>query len=429
MSSYKVYPEYRDSGVEWLGSIPRKWKSSCLRWYISIASGEGLSNNDFEKQKDETYLYRVIGGNGTLGYSPYLNTTRKAFAIGRVGALCGNVHFVNEQSWITDNALKISEWREFDDKYLFYLLTSAQLNQYASKTAQPLITGEQVKALQVIFPSKVEQQQISSFLDHETAKIDTLIEKQQQLIKLLREKRQAVISHAVTKGLNPDVAMKDSGVEWLGEVPEHWICCTLKHISQIIDCKHLTAEFFDDGIPLASISEVKGWFVNLDTAKLTNQKYYSELIEGGRKPQNGDIIFSRNVTVGEAAFVPEDILRFAMGQDVCLIRSDNTIFPEYILYVIKSKIIIQQLDLTMMGSTFKRINVDDIRKFSLAKPPFEEQIEIVKELKRVTDKYDLLIDMAKSSIILMQERRTALISAAVTGKIDVRDWKKPGGFS
>jgi type I restriction enzyme S subunit len=219
---YKVYPEYKDSGVEWLGNIPKDWNTSCLRWYISIASGEGLSNNDFEILPDEKYLFRVIGGNGTLGYTPYLNTTGKAFAIGRVGALCGNIHFVNKKCWITDNALKISTWRKFQDGYLFFLLTTARLNEYASKTAQPLITGQQVKALQIVLPSKDEQQHIAAFLDYETAKIDTLIEKQQQLTKLLKEKRQAVISHAVTKGLNPDAPMKDSGVEWVGNIPDKW---------------------------------------------------------------------------------------------------------------------------------------------------------------------------------------------------------------
>src|SRR5690606_35186954 len=123
-----------------------------------------------------------------------------------------------------------------------------------------------------------------NFLDHETAKIDTLIAKQEKLIELLKEKRQAVISHAVTKGLNPDVNMKDSGVEWLGQVPEHWTVSKLKHFVNVVDCKHITAEFFDEGIPLASIGEVKGWKVNLSNAKLTNEKYYQELIDGNRKP-------------------------------------------------------------------------------------------------------------------------------------------------
>jgi type I restriction enzyme S subunit len=260
---------------------------------------------------------------------------------------------------------------------------------------------------------------------HETAKIDTLIAKQQQLITLLKEKRQAVISHAVTKGLNPNAPMRDSGVEWLGEVPEHWVSCALKYYARVVDCKHITAEFFDEGIPLASIGEVKEWHVNLATAKLTNEKHYCDLIDGGRKPESGDIIYSRNATVGEAALVSENMPKFAMGQDVCLIRINEGVLPEYLLYVLKSGIISNQLDLAMVGSTFKRINVDDIRNFAIALPSYEEQIKIVAELTRILGKYDTLVGSAEMAIGLITERRTALISAAVTGKIDVRNWLAP----
>lgn len=171
---------------------------------------------------------------------------------------------------------------------------------------------------------------------------------------------------------------------------------------------------------MASISEVKGWFVNLETAKLTNEKYYIDLIDGGRKPQSGDIIYSRNATVGEASIVAEDMPDFAMGQDVCLIRLSESVLPEYALFVLKSGVIFQQLDLAMVGSTFKRINVDNIRNFSITLPPYNEQISIVNELKRVVEKYDELVSKAQATINLVSERRTALISAAVTGKIDVR---------
>ncbi|MHB6824464.1 restriction endonuclease subunit S [Klebsiella pneumoniae] len=287
------------------------------------------------------------------------------------------------------------------------------------------INYEQFSALSLPLSSVQEQNVIAAFLDHETAKIDNLIEKQQQLIELLKEKRQAVISHAVTKGLNPDVPMKDSGVEWLGEVPEHWVGSSLKYMAKVIDCKHITAEFSDVGIPVASISEVKSWFVDLSTAKLTNEKDYLLLIDGGRKPVCGDIIYSRNATVGEAAIVSDNMPDFAMGQDVCLIKTNQKVIPEFILYTLKSDIIAQQLNLAMIGSTFKRINVDDIRNFSIAIPPKNEQVLIVKTLMGKLEKYDRIISNAVDVITYMQERRTALISAAVTGKIDVRDWVAP----
>ena len=332
---------------------------------------------------------------------------------------------------VTSNFVaKMSPLESYDSYFLAYAFSQL----YAGKVNYPSI--KQTTGIQNLdsdsylmekfcFPPKHEQKNISCFLDHETAKIDNLIEKQQQLIELLKEKRQAVISHAVTKGLNPDVPMKDSGVEWLGEVPKHWVSSSLKHKANIIDCKHITAEFSDTGIPVASIGEVKNWFVDLSTAKLTNERYYRSLIEGGRKPLAGDIIYSRNATVGEAAIVGSNMPPFAMGQDVCLIKTKENIIPEYILYVLKSNTIFQQLNLAMIGSTFKRINVDDIRNFSIAIPPKNEQISIVNVLKAKLEKYDQTVENAELLVNYMQERRTALISAAVTGKIDVRDWVAP----
>ena len=188
----------KDSGIEWLEDVPEHWVISHLRWFISIKSGEGLSNSQFSKETLDEDSYPVIGGNGTMGYSRHFNTTQKAFAIGRVGALCGNVHFLKEKCWITDNALKISKWEVFNDSYFEYMLKAANLNQYANQSAQPLITGEQVKALPVPRLPLEEQKQIAAFLDKETTKIDALIEKCETAIELLKERRTALISAAVT---------------------------------------------------------------------------------------------------------------------------------------------------------------------------------------------------------------------------------------
>lgn len=188
----------KDSEIEWLGEVPAHWVTGHLRWFITIKSGEGLSNSQFSKGILDGDSYPVIGGNGTMGYSKYFNTTQKAFAIGRVGALCGNVHFLKEKCWITDNALKISKWEGFNDSYFEYMLKAANLNQYANQSAQPLITGEQVKALPVPRLPLGEQKRIATFLDKETTKIDTLIEKCGTAIELLKERRTALISAAVT---------------------------------------------------------------------------------------------------------------------------------------------------------------------------------------------------------------------------------------
>jgi len=238
-----------------------------------------------------------------------------------------------------------------------------------------------------------------------------------------------LLRHAWTEGVNPDAPLKGSGVEWLGEVPVGWVVCALKHVSNVIDCKHITAEFIDDGIPLASIGEVKSKFVDLTSSKKTTRQYYLELISGGRKPSPGDLIFSRNATVGEVAIVDKSATEFAMGQDVCLIRPSIKILPDFLYFFLISNITSRQLDLLMIGSTFKRINVDDIRNFDISIPCVSEQSKIVELISIHSSRLDKQLEKADFMIGLLKERRTALISAAVTGKIDVRNWQPPESSS
>jgi len=429
MGRYKAYPEYKDSEVEWLGKVPQHW---------NIKRVGSLFEERREKVNDVDYPPLSVTMQGIV---PQLDNAAKTDAGDNRKLVKAGDFVINSRSDrkgasgispLTGSVSLISivmSPRKYNSQFFHHLFRcqafQEEFYRYGKGIVADLWSTNSSELKNILIPDLPEEEanRIAVFLDHETAKIDTLIEKQQQLIQLLKEKRQAVISHAVTKGLNPNAPMKDSGMEWLGEVPEHWVACSLKHHAKVIDCKHITAEFLDDGFPLASIGEVKEWYVNLTSAKFTSEKFYLDLIGGDRKPVSGDIIYSRNATVGEAALVATEMPDFAMGQDVCLIRLDRNLLPEYIMHVLKSPVISRQLELTMVGSTFKRINVDDIRNFNLAMPPVEEQIQIVEHLEKILSKYDQIIYGAQQSIELMQERRTALISAAVTGKIDVRNWQ------
>lgn len=431
MAKYDKYDKYKDSGVEWLGEIPSHWDVKRLGSFFEERR---------EKVSDVDYPALSVTKSGIV---PQLDTAAKTDAGDNRKLVKADDFVINSRSDrkgssgispYTGSVSLISivmEPRTIYPAYAHHLLRSYPFQEEFYRYGKGIVadlwstnSSEMKNILLPVIPI-TEQQNIANFLDHETTKIDSLIEKQQQLIQLLKEKRQAVISHAVTKGLDPSVKMKDSGVEWLGQVPEHWTVSKLKHFVNVVDCKHITAEFFDEGIPLASIGEVKGWKVNLSKAKLTNEKYYFELIDGNRKPQIGDIIYTRNATVGEAALVHEELSRFALGQDVCLIHIIQKLYPEFLLHFLKSEIIKIQLNSAMVGSTFKRINVDDIRNYVVIIPPFEEQKEILKALETNTKQYDSLIFSAEKQIDLMQERRTALISSAVTGKIDVRHCQNP----
>lgn len=440
MAKYQKYAEYKDSSVDWLGEIPSHWEMWKLSHaYNEIGSGTTPSTSNEENFEGDIPWVTT----GELRENVILDTKKKvsqrtielfptlrkypsgSVAIAMYGATIGRLGIFGVEATTNQACCVMTTSKILNNKYVFYWLQAFknEIIQLSSGGGQPNINQEKVASLKISAPIIKDQITVVGFLDHETAKIDTLIAKQEKLIELLKEKRQAVISHAVTKGLNPNVQMKDSGVEWLGEVPEHWTVSKLKHFVNVIDCKHITAEFFDEGIPLASIGEVKGWKVNLAKAKLTNEKYYQELIDGNRKPQIGDIIYTRNATVGEAAIVHEELPKFALGQDVCLIHIVQKLSPEFLLHFLKSEIIKIQLNSAMVGSTFKRINVDDIRNYVVVIPPIEDQQLILNDLNKKIDKYDSLISLANSQIKFMQERRTALIYAAVTGKIDVRNWQ------
>jgi type I restriction enzyme S subunit len=317
--------------------------------------------------------------------------------------------------------------RKLDGKYLHWVFTSSGFRKSGEAEmfgagGQKRVSEDFVRNFAHCWPQVSEQQRIAAFLDRETAKIDTLIQKQERLIELLAEKRQAVITHAVTKGIATTAPMKDSGFGCLGEVPKHWAVSCLKHVWTVTDCKHLTAEFVDEGIPLASIREAQCWTVDLTSARKTTARVYGQLVEGGRRPRPGDIIFTRNATVGQTAKVTDAHPLFAMGQDVCLLRKrcehDST---DYLLYVMRSAVIQRQLADVTIGATFMRVNVDDICSLIVPTPPTAEQHVISQFLAAQTNKLDSLIARSNQSIELMKERRSALISAAVTGKIDVRE--------
>jgi type I restriction enzyme S subunit len=278
---------------------------------------------------------------------------------------------------------------------------------------------ERWRQVVVALPSQGEQAAIVRFLDHADRRIRHYIRAKQKLIKLLEEQKQAIIHRAVTRGLDPDVRLKPSGVEWLGDVPEHWEVLPLRRRWQVRDCKHLTVPFVDDGIPLASVREAQPFELSFERCNRTTQEWYEKLIEGGRKPAIGDLIYCRNVSVGAAALVTTDE-PFAMGQDVCLIRSRSE-NQRWLNYLLRSKVMFDQLATILVGSTFKRINVADIKALVVALPPRAEQASIAGCLDNELGDIDTAIGVCRSEQALLREYRTRLIADVVTGKLDVRE--------
>ncbi|WP_334380398.1 restriction endonuclease subunit S [Bradyrhizobium sp. AZCC 1577] len=268
-------------------------------------------------------------------------------------------------------------------------------------------------------PPLAEQLAIAGLLDRETAKIDALVQEQQRLMELLKQKRQAVISHAVTKGLSPKTPMKDSGVEWLGQVPKHWSTAKLRSLTrQIVDGAHFTPTYVGDGVPFLRVTDITRPTIELEEVKRIPLAEHNELSKRCR-PEKGDLLLSKNGTIGVPKVIDWE-WEFSIFVSLCLIKFSDEMNAEYAAFVFRSRAIETQIEDGSKQSTVTNLHLEKIASFRFPVPPLDEQSLIVTRLNEAVSQLDGLMSTASRAVELLQERRAALISAAVTGKIDVR---------
>jgi len=291
-----------------------------------------------------------------------------------------------------------------------------------------LLNQELISSVRFFAPSMIEQEQIARFLDYKTSHIDALIEEQQRLIELLKEKRQAVISHAVTKGLDPTVPMKDSRVEWLGDVPTHWEITRLRRICiEINDINHVMPVAVDSGVPFLSAKDLldDGTLNFTSDIKMISESDFMTL---SKKicPRRGDIIYSRiGACLGKARLVETDE-RFLVSYSCCVVRVIEAIAcPRFIQHLLDGEMILTEARMRTQGIGVPDLGLGEIGRFPIVLPPVQEQKQIARYLDDKAGKFDTLTLEAIRATNLLQEHRAALISAAVTGKIDVRGWQSP----
>ncbi|OMP92054.1 restriction endonuclease subunit S [Raoultella terrigena] len=446
MAKYKAYPEYKDSGVELLGEVPLTWRVFKLKFGLSEPLVYGANEAALDDNPDNPRYIRITDMNpdGTLRNDTFKSLPKVIsepymlidgdILLARSGATVGKSFYYKSIFGPSCFAGYLIRARFNGDKIIprlaYWFFQSSIYWQYVSgsqiQATIQNVSAEKYSDLYLSTPLEyAEQALIADFLDHETAKIDNLIEKQQQLIELLKEKRQAVISHAVTKGLNPDVPMKNSGVEWLGDVPEHWVPIQLGKVCyQVSDGPHFSPNYVDSGVLFISARNIKvnGW--SLDDAKYITEKDYNEFSKRVI-PEIGDVLYTKGGTTGIARTVDiEDKFQVWVHVAVLKILKDKAV-PDFIAYSLNGTSCYAQSQLYTQGATNNDLGLTRLIKIWLALPPKNEQQEIVDALNSITKKYDVVTDNAMTAITILQERRTALISAAVTGKIDVRDWVAP----
>lgn len=320
--------------------------------------------------------------------------------------------------------------------YYQHLFKSSVYIQALQSTANFIRDGQDMSYQDFILidlplPPNEEQQVIAAFLDYETARIDRLIAQQQRLIELLKEKRQAVISHAVTKGLNPNALMKDSGIEWLGQVPEHWIVRRLKHHIISMDqgwspqCEARLAEEDEFGV-------MKVGCVNGGVFRFSEHKALPAELEPKTeyRLKKGQLLVSRANTrelVGSAAVVDADYDQLLLCDKLYRIKLSSDTIPEFVALLLGTSAYRGQIELSASGASdsMQNIGQSTIKELPIAVPPMDEANDILKYVAARLCTFDCLNNQLQQQNLLLQERRTALISAAVTGKIDLRGWTPP----
>ncbi len=430
-----TYPTYKPSGVAWLGDVPEHWEVRRLKYtadlvnvkvdgadndlpytgleHIESWTGKRFTPNGESTSEGEANLYRR--GDVLFGkLRPYL---AKAYAADSDGVCTGELLVLRPQ-YVIQRFL------------LGYMLNTDFVSVVDSSTygaKMPRANWDFIGNLPALIPPLDEQRAIAAFLDRETARIDALIEKKRRQIELLQEKRAALISHAVTKGLNPNAPMKDSGIEWLGQIPAHWERKRLKHVtSHIVDCIHATPDYIEDGAyPAIRTADVSPGRLDLKDARRVDEESFRRQISR-LKPKPMDIVYSREgERFGMAALVPIGC-EVCISQRMMLFRAlSGIVKSDFLMWQLNASIVYRQAEQDVIGATSPHVNVETIRNFWLAVPPIQEQRAIADVISSGTEHTDCTSERISKGIEALREYRTALISAAVTGKIDVRNSRDP----
>ena len=317
-------------------------------------------------------------------------------------------------------------------QYIHYLFRSQPFQEEFYRNGKGIVADlwstnyTAMKDIQMPDVPYTEQTKIAAFLDHETARIDTLIEKQERLIELLKEKRQAVISHAVTKGLNPDAPMKDSGVEWLGEVPAHWEVKAISKITNKITNGYVgpTRDILVlEGVPYIQATHIKNGKVQFKNEFFV-RKLWSKTHAKSILHKDDILIVQTGAGTGDVALVSSSEEGYNCHALIILTPKKNIIYGEFVSYTLQSQYGYSKLFSIRTGGMHPHLNCNEVKFVQLPIPPLTEQNEIILFLHQKIDRFNKLIYRQKLTINLLRERRSAIISAAVTGKIDIRDWKQ-----
>jgi len=419
--AYAAYEYYKPSGITTIGLIPHHWTVRRLKFMARIQNGK-----DYKEVVSEDG-FPVIGSGGEFAKASVYLYNGESVLLGRKGTI-DRPRYINGPFWTVDTMFYTEVAADVSAKYLYYCALTINFLKYATSTALPSMTQQDLGAIPFALPKHDEQQAIARFLDFKTAQIDALIAKKKELLDKLTEKRTALISHAVTKGLDPSVSMKDSGVTWLGEVPSHWTIIRARYASTFVTSgSRGWAEYYSDlGSVFLRITNVSRDSVDLllhDIQRVSPP----ESSEGERTAtQSGDVLVSITADLGSVAVIPNGFESAYVSQHLALVRPNgDRALGRWMAYQFSSASGQAQLTGSGYGGTKIQLGLGDVKDVWLALPPTGEQEEILTWIGAEVERLKRQSDSIQDVIFRLREYRSALITNAVTGKIDVRHFEIP----
>lgn len=426
-----AYDSYKDSGVKWLGKVPSHWE--ILPGKAVFSENKVKNDNNTEKFVLSLSYGRIIPKKDlTEGLVPENYSAYQIVEPGYIIIRCTDLQndkvslrtgFVKNHGIISGAYLGLKTKSCFLSQYMHLLLhvwdITKELYRYGSGLRQSLSWND-IKYLNIPIPPREEQEAIVSYLDNVTAKIDEAIEAQQKMIDALNERKQIIITRAVTKGLNPDAPLRDSGIDWLGQIPAHWEIKKLKMLSEIKGRIGFRGYTNDDlvesgeGAITLSPSNIKNGKMDYSYCSYLSWFKYEESPE--IKVQNGHILFVKTgSSYGKTAFVENLPMEATINPQFSLIKPIS-VNPVFLNYAISSTYFSLQVEKGVIGSTIPTISQNTIKNFIVLLPPIEEQHKIVDSLKVKLNYIDNIISICENKISLLQERKQIIINEVVTGK-------------
>ena len=417
----KPYPAMKDSGVPWLGEVPEHWEVRRLKHVCAMRSGDGITAEAINADGD----YPVYGGNGRRGFTSSFTHDGEFPLVGRQGALCGNVHLARGQFWASEHAVVASPESGVSPSFLAQALRILDLRQYSIAAAQPGLAVERILTLPAPLPPLPEQAAIVRFLDHADRRIRRYIRDKQKLIKLLEEQKQAIIHRAVTRGLDPNVRLKSSGVEWLGDVPEHWEVTRLKNVAAVQTGLTLGKDYRSaktKRYPYLRVANVQTGRVDLRTVK---EVEVPEAEARRSMLRAGDVLMTEGGDIdklGRGCVWSGEIAECLHQNHVFAVRCGLRLLPAFLAGLMASNHGRAYFQTTAKQTTnLAATNSTTLRAFPLVLPDVAEQEHVLSWIATETEALVRAAADADREIALLREYRTRLIADVVTGKLDVRE--------